>query len=81
MNRTFDTLADTPPAADYSYGSAQQMHKAAELNAERIFKFRFVHGIQDLPKYIISAIDAAGYDVAMIGSTTYQHSTFALFHK
>jgi hypothetical protein len=83
MKYQFDPIAESTPLATHTFNARQnqQAERARECNAERIFRWSYIPHESYLPKYVLSAIAEAGYSVVMIGSTTYQHSTFALYRE
>ena len=80
MTRTFDVMTKTTPTNEWEFTSRQkeQAARAEAQNVERIFKFRAIHKISGLPKYIASAIESAGYTPVIIGGTTYSYTVIGL---
>ena len=80
MTRTFNIETKTTPIAEWEFTSRQkeQAARAEAQKVERIFKFRAIHKISDLPKYIATAISEAGYTPVIIGGTTYSYTVIGL---
>lgn len=76
--KTFDVTADTVPVAEYAF-TGQQGQKAQAVGAVRVFDWSCLQGqVKRLPKYVQTAITAAGYRPVVLGGTTYKYSVIGL---
>lgn len=80
MAKTFDITAETTQIGEWEFTSYQkeQAARAEAQKVERIFKFRAIHKISGLPKYVAAAIESAGYTPVIVGGTTYKHTVIGL---
>lgn len=78
--KTFDIEAETLKNVDYPFQDNQSI-KAALTCSERIFKFRYISRIDNLPKYIWYAIDEAGYEPHYLGGSSFKYSVIGLSKK
>jgi len=76
--KTFDIETQTDTLNEFSF-AGNQLERAKAHDCVRVFRFRDVRGnVSALPKYIMSAIRAAGYTAHYLGGTTYSYSVIGL---
>lgn len=75
--KQFDINTETAAAENFKF-SGEQESKFQHFNCERVFRFRYVAGIENLPKYIRVEIRTAGYVPRYLGGTTYKYSVIGL---
>ena len=76
--KTFDITTETESVDDFEF-RGQQESVAIANDCVRVFRFRYLAGgVQNLPKYIITAIREAGYTPIYLGGTTYKYSVIGL---
>jgi hypothetical protein len=79
--KTFDINTETSLLAEFVF-AGKQLDNFNVYNCERVFRWRYVAGnVNNLPKYILSAIDEYGYEAIHLGGTTYQYSVIGLRKK
>lgn len=80
MMKTFDIETETLKSVDYPFQDNQNI-KAALTRSERIFKFRYVGRVDNLPKYIWHVINDAGYEPHYLGGSSFKYSVIGLSKK
>ena len=79
---TFNLADHAKPVSEFEFTSAGQRSRAVAFNCELAFRFRDIGGVaRNLPKYVLGALDQAGYNAHVLGGTTYKYSVIGLSKK
>ena len=79
--KTFNIEKQTCTRDEYQFSGSQE-DAFVNANCERVFTTKSLMGnALNLPKYILLAIDEAGYTPHHLGGTTYQYSVVGLSKK
>lgn len=76
--KTFNAIASSTPVESFAF-AGNQAEKAKQAGATRAFRSAFIQGdVKRLPKYMLTAIAAAGFRPVYLGGTTFKHSVIGL---
>ena len=79
MKYQFDVVGQSHPVETFNFAGGQEA-RARRYGAERAFLWpHCLRGSADrLPKYVLGAIETAGFVAVCVGGTTFSHSVIAL---